>query len=471
MSSLTENKVQIFVSYKHDDIDEEILDQLMAYIHKPITDVGGQFWFDKRLKWGDFWDATIQEQLLKADIGIILVSMPFLTSTYINDVEIDALLKRREKKELIILPIIVRPCDWKSYRWLADTQFFPLKGKTVVRDYRKETGDRDELFQEILEHLRDRVREIKSKKTETPYKSGEEAVGGFSEPKLQILQNARKEEVTKDRSEFIYVAAKMTTSVHKSGDLDGSIRIATHSGGPWIVTHDGQYVSLDEVLSGFVREVILQKGRDAALAQVQIVCPFALSNLHYIRKWHIQGVGIRVHPSMNENIYKWLLAKTYAYQELLLGYPSGTLELPTKGPDGLVLYGKASTGFRTKDLYAVEYYSSIFDNLYRDGQSMQGRGANLLAMTLIEFINKTFQHWDNDKAKLLQSGHSTIAFEKRQVTVEITWQESTQIFSIDILSDNKNDAATLKRHFEILREGQEYEHYHLDDTLQINVNP
>ncbi len=465
MSSLSENRVRIFVSYKHNPTDEKILNQLMNHIHKSITDAGGEFWFDKQIKWGEFWDATIQEHLAEADIALTLVSQPFLDSTYIADVEINTLVKRREKNELIILPIILRVCDWKFHKWLSDTQFFPLNNKTVLSDYRR-IADRDALFQEILQHLRDHILEIRSRKAQTISKAETE---GFLGQKLQILQNARKEEVTKDRSDFIFVANKMTEFVYKN-DLDGKIRIGTHSCGPWTVTYRGQQISLDETLSDLLRELTLRKGKDAVLDQVQIVCPLDLSNLHYIRKWHIQGAGVRINQDMDQNIFKWLISRTLAQQELLVGYPSGTLEFPIKGTDGLVQHGKASTGLRTRDLLAVNYFGGLFDNLYREGHELQGKGRSLLAITLVDFINSTFQEWEDDKAKLLQPSQPTVTFEKRDINIEVKWQDTAQIFLIDIKSDNKTDAGTLKRHLELLRQSQEYKHYRLDDTLEVTIS-
>jgi TIR domain len=157
-------KVRIFVSYKHDPADEDILNELMKFIHKPIINAGGEFWSDKKIEWGSDWDGSIQDHLQIADIGLILVSQLYLNSTYIEEKEITILLERRKRKELIILPLILAPCEWENYAWLAGTQFLPEGGKTVRQHYR-EYADREGLYTIILTRLKSHIEKIKGLKT------------------------------------------------------------------------------------------------------------------------------------------------------------------------------------------------------------------------------------------------------------------------------------------------------------------
>lgn len=168
MSDPSKEKVYIFVSYKHDDDqetllsqDEEILNQLMEYIYYEVLDAGGEFWFDQKIKWGNFWDDDIRKNVEKADIAIMLISQRYLSSKYIREVEIEGFVNRRKEEGLLILPLILSPCLWEKREWLANTQFFPLRGKTV-EDY--SSIDRKHLYKMILDALLKHIETIQSKK-------------------------------------------------------------------------------------------------------------------------------------------------------------------------------------------------------------------------------------------------------------------------------------------------------------------
>jgi hypothetical protein len=91
------------------------------------------------------------------------VSQAFLNSPYCQNVEVREFLERRTRQGLVIFPIIVAPCDWKSHAWLAATQFEPRGGQTIETDY-KDRGSRDRLYLKILEQLRTMGARIRAKK-------------------------------------------------------------------------------------------------------------------------------------------------------------------------------------------------------------------------------------------------------------------------------------------------------------------
>ena len=60
------------------------------------------------------WDKIIKQELLDSDIILLLISSDFLASNYCYDIEIKKAIERHEKGEAKVIPIIVRPCDWKD---------------------------------------------------------------------------------------------------------------------------------------------------------------------------------------------------------------------------------------------------------------------------------------------------------------------------------------------------------------------
>lgn len=165
-----DDRVRIFVSYKHDDEDysgdETIFKELLRFMKASIERVGGEFWTDRQIAPGDTWDDEIRKALAASDIAILMVSQGYLSSPYINDVEIATMLERRAKDGLILLPVLVSPSTWEEHEWLAQTQFMPGRGKTIEGDF-KEPGERKKVYADITRAVKERVLAVKAKKAQT----------------------------------------------------------------------------------------------------------------------------------------------------------------------------------------------------------------------------------------------------------------------------------------------------------------
>lgn len=102
--------LKVFISYSHKD--SEYKEQL-GQVLKPLTAMGLiEPWVDGQIAAGDNIDRAISAKLAVADIVILLVSWDFLGSQYCFDVELDAAMKRQAREECIIVPLVIRSCDW-----------------------------------------------------------------------------------------------------------------------------------------------------------------------------------------------------------------------------------------------------------------------------------------------------------------------------------------------------------------------
>jgi len=120
--------VSVFTSYAHKDEEfREELDVHLAMVkrHKAVT-----VWNDREIQAGEEWDSAIKDELNTADIILLLVSPRFLASRYIFDVEIKTALERHEKKDAIVVPIILKPCDWTQTEF-AKLQALPRNAKPI----------------------------------------------------------------------------------------------------------------------------------------------------------------------------------------------------------------------------------------------------------------------------------------------------------------------------------------------------
>ena len=104
--------LKLFISYAHKD--EAYKDDLKAHLSGLLRSGTIQEWNDRKLLPGQSWDATIKRHLEESQIVLFLVSASFMASDYIHDVEIKRAMARHEKGEVVVIPIIVRPCLWQG---------------------------------------------------------------------------------------------------------------------------------------------------------------------------------------------------------------------------------------------------------------------------------------------------------------------------------------------------------------------
>ncbi len=151
--------VKIFISYAH--LDKDYKDQLEK--HLAVLKRNGEIapWTDKMLVGGETWDQSIIDALNEAELIICLVSSDFLSSDYCYEIEMKGALKRHENKEAIVVPIILRPCDWTSTPF-AGLQALPMTGRPI-RDW----SDMDEAFMNVVEGLRKSIHTIKNRNGES----------------------------------------------------------------------------------------------------------------------------------------------------------------------------------------------------------------------------------------------------------------------------------------------------------------
>ena len=63
---------------------------------------------------GEEWAGEIDHNLEKADVILLLVSADFLNSDYCYDIELRRAMERHEAGDAVVVPIILRECDWQG---------------------------------------------------------------------------------------------------------------------------------------------------------------------------------------------------------------------------------------------------------------------------------------------------------------------------------------------------------------------
>ena len=111
---------KVFISYSHKD--EAWKNRLQTQLD--VLQMQGllSVWDDRQIQVGDLWLPKIEQALNDADVAILLISADFLSSRFILEKEVPQLLARREKAGLLIVPLILKPCLWRTVVWLNALQ-------------------------------------------------------------------------------------------------------------------------------------------------------------------------------------------------------------------------------------------------------------------------------------------------------------------------------------------------------------
>ena len=177
-------------------------------------------WSDREILAGDDIDSEISEGLETCHLFLPLVSSAFLASGYIQEVEMSRALERRSAGDLRIIPLIIRPCDWKSTP-LSKLMCLPRDGKAV-----SSWENRDEAYLDIVEGLRRVLKEEKQSQYRTPADGVmvPPSVGGAHRPDHGYRVEREFDAI--DRREyrekaFSEIRAYFESSVQKIDGIDG----------------------------------------------------------------------------------------------------------------------------------------------------------------------------------------------------------------------------------------------------------
>lgn len=107
---------------------ERLQDQLKPYEKKGIL----KLWNDRDILAGQEWEDEIKTHLENDDLIFLLISPDFIATDYIWDVEVPKALERHRNKEAIVIPIILRPCNWGKLDF-SHIQALPDKGVPITK--------------------------------------------------------------------------------------------------------------------------------------------------------------------------------------------------------------------------------------------------------------------------------------------------------------------------------------------------
>ncbi|MEH2024755.1 toll/interleukin-1 receptor domain-containing protein [Nostoc sp.] len=146
---------EVFFSYSHKD--EELRDKLATHLSTLKQQGVIRAWYDRDISAGSQWKREIDDHLNSAQIILLLISADFIDSNYCFEIEMKRAIERHSSGEARVIPIILRPTDWRSLENLKDLQALPKDAKPIT------TWDNlDAAFLDVAQGIRKVVAQMKN---------------------------------------------------------------------------------------------------------------------------------------------------------------------------------------------------------------------------------------------------------------------------------------------------------------------
>lgn len=187
----------IFFSYSH--ADENLRDQLEKHLVALQRQGIISSWHDRRIAAGTELAGAIDGHLDAADVILLLISPDFIASDYCYEREMKRAMERHREGEARVIPVILRPCDWKDlpFGTLLAT---PRDGRAITM-----WPNSDEAFLDVVTSINRALTEMGRKRE--PHAQGPTALPSAAVSSVQESTRSSNLRITKkftdlDRDRF-----------------------------------------------------------------------------------------------------------------------------------------------------------------------------------------------------------------------------------------------------------------------------
>ena len=148
--------LDVFISYAHED--QVYLKELEKHLANLKRQNIIASWYDGDITPGMEWESQIMQHLNNAQIILLLVSADFINSEFCYGIEMQQALARQDNNQARVIPIILRPVDWKGAPF-AKLQALPTGAKPVIR-----WPTHDDAYLDIVQGIRRAIDDLTEKR-------------------------------------------------------------------------------------------------------------------------------------------------------------------------------------------------------------------------------------------------------------------------------------------------------------------
>ena len=141
--------MRAFISYSHQD--KTYLDLLHKHLAQLERSGIIKTWTDNDILAGDKLNTAISDSLQESQLFLALLSPDYISSNYCYEKEFAKAEQMQNENQIIILPIILEPCDWKSTPF-AEYKGLPKDAKPVSDWSNKNTAMLD-----VIQNIRNLI--------------------------------------------------------------------------------------------------------------------------------------------------------------------------------------------------------------------------------------------------------------------------------------------------------------------------
>ncbi len=171
---MADEAFELFYSFAHED--EMLLDKLDGHLAALKKQGLISTWHRREISPGQIWTKEIDAHLRTARILVLLVSPDFIASDYCYGVELQEALKRHVAGDACVIPVILRPCDWRETTF-GKIQPLPKNGKAVTT-----WPNRDLAYTEIAKGIRQVIHEFSGERSPAEKKQTKREEGSKGKP-------------------------------------------------------------------------------------------------------------------------------------------------------------------------------------------------------------------------------------------------------------------------------------------------
>src|SRR6266700_1355231 len=145
----------VFISYSHQD--KAMLKELEKHLSNLRRQKVIASWYDGDIIAGTEWESQIITHLNTDQIILLLISADFMASDFCYSIDMTQAIARHDADQARVLPIILRPSDWKGAPF-AKLTVLPTDGKAVTR-----WPTHDDAFEDVVKGIREAIDDLTRK--------------------------------------------------------------------------------------------------------------------------------------------------------------------------------------------------------------------------------------------------------------------------------------------------------------------